>query len=151
MEVAPTQVVRRIDEGYTAAVLSLGEQVRVARERRGLTQEELGKKCDVNKQTIHRIEIGQQRPRKNTLKKLQDVFGASVALQYPHGSQPEQEDPHAHTRPKVSDVLRVLTAYISGLDRKERHDFVRLLAALFKAIDTSEGHGPLGPSRDDER
>lgn len=38
--------------------MNLGEKIKSAREHAGLTQEELGKKCDTTKQTIYKYESG---------------------------------------------------------------------------------------------
>ena len=38
--------------------MNLGDKIKFARERAGLTQEELGKKCATTKQTIYKYETG---------------------------------------------------------------------------------------------
>jgi len=56
---------------------TIGQRLRDARERRFMTQEELGKRANVQSVTISRIENGRQasRPRISTIRKLAEALG----------------------------------------------------------------------------
>ncbi|MGI8405297.1 MAG: helix-turn-helix domain-containing protein [Thermomicrobiales bacterium] len=56
---------------------TIGQRLRDARERRFMTQEELGKRANVQSVTISRIENDRQasRPRISTIRKLAEALG----------------------------------------------------------------------------
>lgn len=56
---------------------TIGQRLREVRERRMMTQEELGERAGVQSVTISRIENGRQasRPRMSTIRKLADALG----------------------------------------------------------------------------
>ena len=58
--------------------MNLGEKIRVAREAAGLTQEELGKRCNTTKQTIYKYETGKVTNIPiDRLEKIASVLGVS--------------------------------------------------------------------------
>jgi transcriptional regulator with XRE-family HTH domain len=52
------------------SVGALGENLRVARERLGLTQEEIGRRSGVHPTEVSRIEAGKRDPRVSTVERL---------------------------------------------------------------------------------
>lgn len=57
---------------------SLGSKLAEIRKRKGLSQEELSIKANINLRTIQRIEKGENEPRGHTLKSLCDVLEVSI-------------------------------------------------------------------------
>ena len=53
---------------FTMKQPELGKQISALRKARGLTQEELVSKCNINVRTIQRIESGEVTPRSYTVK-----------------------------------------------------------------------------------
>lgn len=51
--------------------MSMGEQIKTARQLRGFTQEELGERCGIGAANIRKYESGKQIPRIVTLQKSQ--------------------------------------------------------------------------------
>lgn len=55
--------------------MTTGEKIKIAREKAGLTQEELAKKIGLTKAAISRYESGQREPKISSIKKLSAAFG----------------------------------------------------------------------------
>ena len=53
----------------------LGQKIVALRKQKGLTQEELVEKCNINVRTIQRIEAGEVTPRSYTVKSILDALG----------------------------------------------------------------------------
>ena len=53
----------------------LGQKIVALRKQKGLTQEELVEKCNINVRTIQRIEAGEVTPRSYTIKSILDALG----------------------------------------------------------------------------
>ena len=56
----------------------LGEKILELRKKSGLSQEELGEKVNVTRQTISNWELGETQPNPDQLKKLSKTFNVSV-------------------------------------------------------------------------
>lgn len=56
----------------------LGQIIIELRNKKGLTQEELVKKCNINVRTLQRIESGEVNPRKHTIKLIFDALDYNV-------------------------------------------------------------------------
>ncbi len=54
---------------------ALGKRISELRKEKGLTQEELVQKCNINVRTIQRIEAGEVQPRSYTIKSILNVLG----------------------------------------------------------------------------
>ncbi|MDG2073883.1 MAG: helix-turn-helix transcriptional regulator [Polaribacter sp.] len=52
----------------------LGKRISELRKEKGLTQEELVEKCNINVRTIQRIEAGEVNPRSYTIKTILNVL-----------------------------------------------------------------------------
>ncbi len=66
---------RRTDD---AAVGSLGSNLRDARERLGLTQEEVADRSGVHPTEVSRIEAGKRDPRVSTVERLAQALGVKA-------------------------------------------------------------------------
>lgn len=62
---------------YTMKQPALGQKILALRKQKGLTQEELVEKCNINVRTIQRIEAGEVTPRSFTIKTILEVLGVS--------------------------------------------------------------------------
>lgn len=58
--------------------MALGEKVREAREKVGITQVELSKRLKASQRTITEIETGKREPSLRTIKKIASELGISV-------------------------------------------------------------------------
>jgi transcriptional regulator with XRE-family HTH domain len=56
----------------------IGERIKFFRERRSLTQKQLGSVAGIIEETIRKYEIGQRNPKPNQLKKIADALGMTV-------------------------------------------------------------------------
>ena len=58
--------------------MSLGNKILELRKRAGLSQEQLGEKVNVTRQTISNWELGETAPNPEQLKLLSQIFGISI-------------------------------------------------------------------------
>ncbi len=61
----------------------LGRKISELRKAKGMTQEELVEKCNLNVRTIQRIEAGEVMPRSYTIKALLEVLGEDCQTDFP--------------------------------------------------------------------
>ena len=59
-------------------VVAVGRNIRVAREMRGVRQEDLAKKCDLSVSSIAKIERGEAFPRQDTLNTISEALSVPV-------------------------------------------------------------------------
>ena len=59
--------------------MSMGEQIKTARQLRGFTQEELGERCGIDAANIRKYESGKQIPRIATLQKIAEALDLPVS------------------------------------------------------------------------
>jgi ribosome-binding protein aMBF1 (putative translation factor) len=95
--VAETQTVMGDSEIPTAKKarqvrLSLAANVRLLRQERGYSQEELAAACEMSRSVIARIERGQHEPRVSTLLVLSAALGVDPAA-FLHGLEPATSSP----------------------------------------------------------
>ena len=62
---------------HTMKQPELGKRISELRKEKGLTQEELVEKCNINVRTIQRIEAGEVNPRSYTIKTILEVLGVN--------------------------------------------------------------------------
>lgn len=74
---------------------TFGEVLKRLREEAGLTQEELAKKCSMQKQSISRYETGAREPNIRTAKIIADALGVKLELLIPN--EMDLETPSAET------------------------------------------------------
>lgn len=58
--------------------MTVGERIRLARKKEGLTQKQLGEKCGIAEPTIRRYELGKLNPKYETLKKIAHALEIST-------------------------------------------------------------------------
>ena len=58
--------------------MSIGERIRIERERLDLSQEELAKKLEINSEMIVNWELGKNYPLRKYQFKLCDIFGCDI-------------------------------------------------------------------------
>lgn len=79
--------------------MTMGQLIKAARERAGMTQEELGKKIGVTGVAIMRYEKGQRQPRLAQLQAIAAALGVGVAQLMPPDNYWEDTDGNGHTEP----------------------------------------------------
>ncbi|MEQ6122744.1 helix-turn-helix transcriptional regulator [Pseudotenacibaculum sp. MALMAid0570] len=88
----------------------LGKRILELRKSKGLTQEELVEKCNINVRTIQRIEAGDVTPRSFTVKTILEVLGVDSNLFF---------GPSIHEEPQIvlsqSDKTTLQISWISGI------------------------------------
>lgn len=55
--------------------LNFGDNLLAARRQAGLSQDQLGKRAGIPKNTIYRLEVGDREPRLSTVLRLADALG----------------------------------------------------------------------------
>ncbi|KLU67556.1 anaerobic benzoate catabolism transcriptional regulator [Desulfosporosinus acididurans] len=65
-------------EKYANDLKKLGNNIRLHRERAGLSQEALGFKADLHRTYISQLELGQRNPSYTTLCKLANALNVSI-------------------------------------------------------------------------
>ncbi|SMO61774.1 repressor LexA [Balnearium lithotrophicum] len=59
--------------------MEIGKKIKLLRERKGLTQQELAELIGTTQQTVAYWEVGQRKPRYSKLQKLAEVFGVPIS------------------------------------------------------------------------
>jgi len=65
--------------------MTVGELIRSARKKRGLTQKALGEACGIAEPTIRRYELGKLNPKRETIEKIAFALGISHYALIPSG------------------------------------------------------------------
>jgi tetratricopeptide (TPR) repeat protein/transcriptional regulator with XRE-family HTH domain len=103
-----------------------GAQVRVHRQRLGMTQEELAARTGVSVRSIHRLETGYtERPRAGTVGLLADAFGLAGAdrdqfCQSAIEPADEADDAAAHSRPVPAQLPADVAGFAGRTDQLNR-------------------------------
>lgn len=84
--------------------MTLGERIKAAREKAGITQVELGKRSGVSGVAIMRYEKGLREPRLAQLRVMADALEIDVS--YFTGATPNLENAKAHWRETMADELQ---------------------------------------------
>lgn len=79
--------------------MTTGQLIKEARERAGLTQDELGKKIGVTGVAVMRYEKGQRQPRIEQLRAIAAALGVPIAQLLPPDNYWEDADGNGHTEP----------------------------------------------------
>lgn len=95
--------------------MTLAQQIRSAREKRGWTQEQLAVHADVSRSTIQNLENGRRQPHRASLRRIADTLGLDVAALNP--AQPM-------TLEEIADKRSELLAALAELDALERGEDV---------------------------
>jgi transcriptional regulator with XRE-family HTH domain len=96
----------------------LGNKILELRKAKGLTQEELVERCNINVRTIQRIEAGEVTPRSYTIKSIMDALG------YDFNAIPMEDEEIKVDLPKNRGFLK--TAFLVGI--------VYLVLALLEGV-----------------
>jgi transcriptional regulator with XRE-family HTH domain len=102
----------------------LGEKVRRARKKAGLTQEQLAEMADLHFSYIGQVERGEKNPSLKSLTKIANALGVAVAQLMGEGGQAIQIVPE--------DVLRrEMLALTQGLSEEELRRTVKVIWAMW--------------------
>ncbi|WEA02310.1 helix-turn-helix domain-containing protein [Mucilaginibacter sp. SJ] len=88
----------------------LGKKIAKLRKARGLTQEELVEKCNLNVRTLQRIEAGEVTPRSYTVKLIFAALGHEV-----YNSLPGTAERSGKTTDQIRDMIRKACSYTLDL------------------------------------
>ena len=99
--------------------MEFSDHLRVLRERKNMTQEELAKAVGIAKNTYIGYEKGEREPRLTELKKLSRMLGVTLA----------QLCLDIETR-TVSDDMKMLFQEVEDFEPEEKHIFVQVVEAL---------------------
>ncbi len=111
----------------------IGNRLKELRNKKSITQEELGKTIGLSKQTISTYELGTREPDNDTLLKLADFF--AVSLDYllgrtdnPEGLTEEEEQKHI----ELDEVLshKKILFYGEPLSLEEKEAVVNVLKII---------------------
>jgi len=99
-----------------------GDQIRIHRLKRGLSQQALGEILGVSAVAVHKWEKGLSQPDIPTLRRLSDLFGVSIDELCDH--QPVQLPPQ--------DNLTIMTRAFRQLTEEEQEKYLAVGRALFE-------------------
>jgi SOS-response transcriptional repressor LexA len=124
-----------------------GNNIRKARKKAGLTQEELARKCDCATNTIGRIERGELQPAQALKENIAEVLGLRLTIMEPE-DQPSSTDP---ARPK--DDLRTLLQLLGQMSPEDLGTVGPVIQALASLAPSGLGGrqkspDPSGPQSD---
>ncbi len=107
---------------------SFGEILRFERERKGLSQEELGQLINAVKSTISQYELGKRKPDIDTLQQFADIFNCHV--DYLLG-RTDKKSFQPSTK-ELEEILRTSNVQFDGAplddtDKEEVLDFLRYI------------------------
>jgi transcriptional regulator with XRE-family HTH domain len=103
---------------YTMEQPELGKKIQELRKLKGLTQEELVEKCNINVRTIQRIEAGEVSPRSFTIKTILEVLGVDSdsffrkSIHEDHMSEFTSED---HNKLRISWIAGIFFVVFSSI------------------------------------
>lgn len=95
---------------FTMKQPDLGKKISELRKQKGLTQEELVEKCNINVRTIQRIEAGDVTPRSFTIKTILEALGLDAGAFFEDSIHEENK---IHITDSEKSALRV--SWISGI------------------------------------
>ena len=100
--------------------MTLGGDLRAARQRAGLSQRDLARKTGVAQPTIARIELGHVEPRVGTLQRLLAACGAALEVHHVAGYGIDRTQFREQLRLTPRMRLDRLRSDAAGLDRLRR-------------------------------
>lgn len=127
---------------------SIGDRLRNLREARGMTQDDLAEKAELNRVTIAKYETGKIEPKSQSLRKL--AAALDVSTDYIISGHDDQDDvmlslTYAGTAPRTTEA-RILSA---GIDKMPAHDRERALRMIRLMFDQYEEYFNEGTDDDD--
>lgn len=82
-------------------MVNIGKRIKSARQKVGMSQEELAQTIGVTKSTISKYEKGAREPRYDQLQRIATALGTSISNLLPPDNYWEDEDGIGHTEPQV--------------------------------------------------
>ena len=98
----PRDIFQQMD---TELVEDFGKRIREARQRKGLTQEELAKKLAERQSVLSKVEAGQQRPNDQLAKRLERELGIQL-FEKVEAAGPERPGPKVGGALTLGDLIR---------------------------------------------
>lgn len=103
--------------------MKLHEKIRFLRKERGMSQEELAEKAEINISYLSRLENGHNEPSVEVFKRLVDAFG--VSADYLLNEEEENYEIQIRDR-NLAEKIRLIDA----LDEKKREALIEIIDAL---------------------
>ena len=98
-------ILNLMEKPHEKIQLLLGRRIRALRKAKGLTQEELGDRADINYKFLGEIERGQQNPSFRVMAKIASGLG----LELPQLFRFEQEIPDRNEiEARINDILKLI-------------------------------------------
>jgi len=98
--------------------MTIGERIKEARKKKGLTQEELAGKLGCTKQSIAQYEKGRRSPKIDGLIKIAEALNIPVSDLL---GEPRPTTPHDHTESRLNQLMEECGELISTAARYRRH------------------------------
>ena len=95
--------------------MKLGEKILYLRKKEGLSQEALGEKIDVTRQTISNWELGETNPNPDQLKQLSKVFNVSIDELLDNDIQSVLVEKVSNTEKLAGLILKILKMVLIGI------------------------------------
>ncbi len=86
--------------------MTLGERILNKRKEKGMSQEELGSKLEVSRQTVYKWETDQAIPELNKLIALAGIFDVKVGWLIAEETDEKKEDTYAEVTEKIVDLMK---------------------------------------------
>jgi len=96
--------------------VTMGERIKAARKRAGLTQEQLAKKCEIATVTIGQYERNKRQPRIEQLQAIADVLNISFDNLLNIGKLPTKTEIDSETPCDIDNELQEFRAFINYLE-----------------------------------
>lgn len=99
------QPIEKKDESYITIIEDFGQKIKQTRERKGITQEEFGKKINEKISIIHKIETGQFEPPIGLVRKIEKFLG--ITLLRKESLQAGQSSSNKEDHFTIGDFIKV--------------------------------------------
>lgn len=97
--------------------MNFGEKLTSLRKQKGLSQEELGYKLNVTRQTVSKWELGQTTPEMDKLVEMSKIFGVTLdelTNETESNNEVERiEDKHINDRPQNNSTLKIILLIVA--------------------------------------
>lgn len=119
---------------------SIGDKLRILRESKGMTQDDLAEATGMNRVTIAKYEIGKIEPKSKSLSRL--AAALDVSTDYLVGQIDEQEEQeHKEEKPPQTPEARLISASIDSMPEEKRKRALNMFTLLFEQFREEEKKG----------
>ena len=112
------------------ATIDVGENIRNARKRAGLNQEELAELARLNRVTVAKYESGKVEPGAQALSRIADVL--EVTVNELLGREAPDETQHTITSEPVTHEAKILSAGVDKMPEADRKRILKMVELMFE-------------------